>query len=77
MGTDNLMGRRSLFLALMLVAVVGLPISRSDPELKPVMAKLFFGALTVSGAGQSLLFGKRGTARIIEVCAAALILSIG
>ncbi len=73
--------RRSLFLIFMLLpivaAVVGLPISLSNPELKPAMAKLFFAALTISGAGQSLFFGKRGTAVIILICGAVLILSIG
>ena len=76
------MSHRSLFLILMLAlplvaAVVGLAISLSNPELKPAMAKLFFGALTISGAGQSLFFGKRGTALIIVILGAVLILSIG
>lgn len=76
------MSHRSLFLVLMLalplvVGVVGLPISLSNPELKPAMAKLFVGALTISGAGQSLFFGKRGTALVIVICGVVLILSIG
>jgi hypothetical protein len=76
------MDRRSLFLVLMLalpivVGVIGLPISLSNPELKSVMAKLFFAALTISGAGQSLFFGKRGTALIIAIGGIVLILSIG
>jgi hypothetical protein len=76
------MSHRSLFLILMLMlpivaGVIGLAISLGNPELKPVMAKLFFAALTISGAGQALFFGKRGTALIILVCGAVLILSIG
>lgn len=75
------MSSRSPFLLSMLllpivVAVVGLPISLSNPELKPAMARLFFAALTISGVGQSLFFGKRGTAVIILICGAVLILSI-
>ncbi|HIC88654.1 MAG TPA: hypothetical protein EYP04_04545 [Anaerolineae bacterium] len=76
------MSHRSLFLVVMLLlpivaGVVGLPISLSNPELRPAVAKLFFAALTISGAGQAFFFGKRGTAVIILICGAVVILLIG
>ncbi|KPK45850.1 MAG: hypothetical protein AMK72_10450 [Planctomycetes bacterium SM23_25] len=67
----------SILLLPFLAAVVGLPISIKNPEMKPAMARLFFASLTVSGVGQSLYFGKCGTGLLILLCGVAVIFLIG
>jgi len=70
--------QKLVFLPLMLllplvVGAGGIVISLKHPEMKTLTGKFFFGSLAVSGSGQALFFGKRGTALVIILCAMALI----
>lgn len=66
----------SLLLLPVIAAIVGVPISMKNPAMKPDMARLFFGALTISGAGQALVFGRKLPALIIFLCGTVLLIVI-
>ena len=72
--------RTGLLVALLalpvLTGLIGLLIALTNPDAKSTVARLFFAALAIAGAGQAWFFGRRGVALLIAACGVALVLMV-